>query len=82
MIDDLSKRLCPLCQEGFLIAKLELFEITYMNITDKVTLYYDECNICRSEITDNENSRKNKHNVLELRKKIESYIQTRDQPNT
>lgn len=80
MTDDLDKRLCPLCQEGFLIEKSELFAITYMNITDKVTLYYDECNTCGSEITDYKNSRKNKHNVLELRKKIESL--TRDQPNT
>ena len=75
MIEDLDKRLCPLCQEGYLMAKEELLEITYMNITDKVTLYYDECDTCESEITDYENSRKNKNNVLAVREKIESSIQ-------
>jgi len=66
--------LCPICEEGNLVEKVDQELVTYKSVSENIPLYFSECSICEMEQGDAIQTRNNKREMLEFRRKIDGLL--------
>ena len=62
--------LCPICEEGFLEARVGTNEFEYKGQVKIIPMHYSECTCCGSEQTSSADLRKNKRLMIEFKEVI------------
>lgn len=65
----MKKSICPICEEGHLVAKLEMDAAEYRGVTRGLPLHFSGCDICGSETATAEQIRNNKQGMIAFKKK-------------
>lgn len=74
-----NKKLCMLCEEGYLTVHSEFIDVQQEGLTFLITSVFSICDSCESEVTDLEQSNLNVGHMILLKKrvnKLKQFIQT------
>lgn len=66
--------LCPICGEGRLHDRQDTHSVDYCGYSERITLYYAECDVCGSEQAGPLQLRDNKRKLMEFKKKIDKAM--------
>lgn len=69
-----QNNLCPLCEEGHLLQRIDQEEVEYKNHKGFTALYYSECDVCGSEQADAIQTRNNKRAMLAFKKAVDKLL--------
>ena len=69
-----TNKLCPICGEGHVLARVDQVESEYKGHKTMVPLHYSVCDTCSSDFAGAEESRLNKRAVLAFRKSVDGLL--------
>lgn len=70
----MKNALCPICEEGHLVAGLETSEAEYRGVSRELPLHYSECDVCGSETATAEQTRTNKRAMMAFKKEVDGLL--------
>lgn len=66
--------ICPICEEGRLIEKVEMDAAEYRGHTRELPLHFSECDACGSETATAEQTRENKRGMIAFKKEVDGFL--------
>jgi len=69
-----SSNICPICDEGYLHARLGKNAVEYREHTAELELHYSVCDACDSEQSDAGQLRANKRALMAFRKRVDGLL--------
>ena len=69
-----SKKLCPICEEGYLKPELGSNTVEYRGRSDNLEFHFSVCDACGSEQSDVDGLRKNKRATIKFRKRVDGLL--------
>lgn len=69
-----NSKQCPFCGENSVVEKISQELQQFGEVRCKVDIHYLECSVCLSEFSGAEESRKNKRELVKVRKRLEGLL--------
>lgn len=70
----MKKSICPICEQGHLIAKVETDAAEYGGIIRELPLHFSECDTCGSETATADQTRENKRCMIAFKKEVDGFL--------
>jgi len=70
----MKQSVCPICEEGRLIAIEDMDDAEYRGVTRCLPLHYSECDACGSETATPEQTRHNKRAMIAFKKEVDGLL--------
>lgn len=71
---EMKESICPICEEGRLIAKVEMDAAEYRGVNRELPLHFSECDTCESETATAEQTRDNKRGMIAFKKEVDGFL--------
>lgn len=65
---------CPICEQGHLVAIEDTNDTEYRGVTRRLPLHYSECDVCGSETATPEQTRYNKRAMTAFKKEVDGLL--------
>lgn len=70
----MKESICPICEEGRLIAKVEMDAAEYRGVIRELPLHFSECDTCESETATAQQTRDNKRGMIAFKKEVDGLL--------
>lgn len=70
----MKQSVCPICEQGRLIAIEDVDDAEYRGVTRRLPLHYSECDVCGSETAIPEQTRHNKRAMIAFKKEVDGLL--------
>ena len=70
-----NRNTCPICEEGYLVAKMEKNRVTHRNVSTEIPLHYSECiGGCGSETATYEQCKVNSRGTVDFKNWVDAIL--------